>query len=273
MKSCISCPRECDIDREKEAGMCRVLRDPMVASVMIHHWEERPISGKNGSGTVFFAGCNLHCVFCQNYDISQFANGTKKTPRQLADIFIDLEKKGAHNVNLVTPSHFVLQIIEAIKYAKDDGVSIPILYNTGGYDSLSSLRQLNGLIDIYMPDFKYASDSLGQRYSNAPNYFRIASVAISEMYKQVGAPVMLNGLMKKGLLIRHLILPGLNDDSIEVMNWIKANTPLAGISLLKQYNPQYRAKNYDELNCRPTNNEFDAVISHINSIGLGENLV
>ena len=273
MKICMSCPRECNINRKEEAGMCRAMWEPVVASIMVHHWEERPISGYNGSGTIFFAGCNLHCVFCQNHDISQSANGVTMTIRALADNFLKLEKKGVHNINLVSPSHFVPQIIKAIKYAKDDGIGIPFLYNSGGYDSLSMLHQLDGLIDIYMPDFKYASDNLGQRYSNVPDYYQVASAAIKEMYKQVGAPVIQSGVMQKGLLIRHLVLPGLSDDSIEIMNRIKANTPLAGISLLAQYNPQYMAKKHDEINRRPTNSEYQSILSHIQSIGLDANVV
>jgi len=273
MKNCTSCPRKCEINREKEAGLCRAMWEPMVASVMIHHWEERPISGFNGSGTIFFAGCNLHCVFCQNYDISQSANGKKMTTRELADCFMDLERRGVHNINLVSPSHFVPQIIEAIIYAKENGIKIPFLYNSGGYDSLSSIQLLDGLIDIYMPDLKYASNSPGQRYSNVPDYFDIASVAIKEMYKQVGAPEMHNTVMQRGLLIRHLVLPGFDNDSIAIMNWIKANTPLAGISLLKQYSPQYMAGKYNEINRRPTKDEYNTIITHIKSIGLSGNLV
>jgi len=237
---------------------------------MAHRGEEPPISGNRGSGTVFFSGCNLNCIFCQNHDISQEVNGESKTADELADIFLSLEKKGVHNINLVTPSHFVPPIAEAIKRSKEHGIKIPFIYNTGGYDAIPSLQLMEGLIDIYMPDMKYGSDFLGQRYSNVPDYFSIASKALLEMHRQVGTPVYKNGIMQRGLFIRHLVLPGLSDDSIAILDWIKANVPLAGVSLMAQYSPQFNAYKCKEINRRLTSNEYQKVASHFKNIGLHE---
>jgi putative pyruvate formate lyase activating enzyme len=249
-------------------GSCKVLWDPVVASTMVHFGEEPPISGKRGSGTIFFAGCSLNCVFCQNHEISQNARGSNMTIRELAKTFMELERKGVHNINLVTPSHFVPQIAEAIKIAKNEGIKIPFIYNSSGYDTSSSLRLMEGLVDIYMPDLKYSTDDLGQRYSNVPDYFSIASQAIREMYRQVGAPLNHDGVMQKGLLIRHLLLPGLSEDSIAVLDWIKANTPMTGISLLAQYSPFYRASEYKEINRLLMAYESHSVASYLKNIGL-----
>ena len=270
METCAICPRRCKVDRRAEKGLCKTLWEPVVASAMVHLGEEPYISGKRGSGTVFFAGCNLNCVFCQNYDISQEAKGAVKTIEELALIFMGLERKGVHNINLVTPSHFVPQIAEAIKLAKQDGINIPFVYSSSGYDAMSSLRFMEGLVDIYMPDLKYGADDLGQRYSNVPDYFSVASQALPEMYRQVGAPMIRDGVMQKGLLIRHLVLPGLSGDSLAVLDWIKANMPSAGVSLLAQYTPAYKAGKFKEINRRLTANEYRSVASHLSAIGLNE---
>lgn len=267
-KECTICPRQCKVDRITVRGSCKALWNPVVASVMVHFGEETPISGKNGSGTVFFAGCNLNCVFCQNHEISQNVIGSEMTPRELAKTFMELEKKGVHNINLVTPSHFVPQIVEAIKTAKSEGIKIPFIYNSSGYDAISSLRLMEGFVDIYMPDLKYSTDDLGQRYSNVPDYFSVASQAIMEMYRQVGAPLNRDGIMQKGLLIRHLLLPGLSEDSIAVLDWIKANTPMASISLLAQYSPVYRAGECKEINRFLMAYEVHSVKSYLKKIGL-----
>jgi putative pyruvate formate lyase activating enzyme len=268
LQECTICPRQCKIDRITARGSCKVLWDPVVASTMVHFGEEPPISGKRGSGTIFFAGCSLNCVFCQNHEISQNARGSNMTIRELAKTFMELERKGVHNINLVTPSHFVPQIAEAIKIAKNEGINIPFIYNSSGYDTIPSLRLMEGLVDIYMPDLKYSTDDLGQRYSNVPDYFSVASQAIREMYRQVGAPLNHDGVMQKGLLIRHLLLPGLSEDSIAVLDWIKANTPMAGISLLAQYSPFYRASEYKEINRFLMAYESHSVASYLKKIGL-----
>jgi putative pyruvate formate lyase activating enzyme len=192
---------------------------------------------------------------------------------ELAETFMALEKQGVHNINLVTPSHIVPLIKEAIKHAKLEGIKLPFVYNSGGYDAISSLRLMEGLVDIYMPDLKYAADDLGLCYSNVPDYFSVASLALPEMYRQVGAPVICGGVMKKGLLIRHLVLPGLSGDSLAVLDWIKANTPLAGVSLLAQYTPAYMAGKFKEINRRLTAHEYRSAASHLTAIGLNERFI
>jgi len=235
---------------------------------MAHRGEERIISGTRGSGTVFFAGCNLRCVFCQNYDISQHCVGRKVSIDELATIFLGLEKDGVHNINLVTPSHFTNNIADAIKQAKDKGIKTPFVYNSNGYDSIESLQMMEGLIDIYMPDFKYASNTNGFNYSGVPDYFTVASQALREMYRQVGNPVIKNGLMKSGVLIRHLVMPNLADDSIAILNWIKTNIPNVLINLMDQYRPTYKAHEYETINRRITSSEFKTVEAHFRQLGL-----
>ena len=270
MRICKICPRHCEIDRSAESGLCNTKWTPLISSVMIHRGEEPPISGTRGSGAIFFSGCNLNCVFCQNHDISQTGSGTATTVLELVDIIHSLERRGVHNINLVTPSHFAPQIAEAIKLSKKQGVKVPFIYNSSGYDAAASLKLMEGLIEIYMPDMKYASDALGQRYSNVPDYFTIASQALQEMYRQVGPPAYEGGIMKKGMFIRHLVLPNHTDDSIAVLNWIKLNMPLAGVSLLAQYSPQFNASMHEEINRRLTSDEYRRVASHFKSIGLNE---
>jgi len=235
---------------------------------MVHRGEESIISGSRGSGTVFFAGCNLGCVFCQNYDISQYCNGVEMTVTKLAETFITLEMQGVHNINLVTPGHFVPPIVDAIKLAKEKGVKLPFVYNSNGYDSLESLKLVDGLIDIYMPDLKYADDAYGQRYSNVPDYFSIASKALKEMYRQVGAAVVKQGVMQKGLLIRHLVMPGLEKDSFAVLDWIKENVSSAIVNVMPQYRPEYRAREYPEINRHPTGSEYRKVAAYLRELGL-----
>ena len=270
MGACKICPRQCKIDRNTENGLCKTKWHPVVSSAVVHRGEEPPISGSRGSGTVFFSGCNLSCVFCQNHDISQKGSGTTTTIEELVDIFRSLECKGVHNINLVTPSHFVPPIAEAIKRSKKQGVKVPFIYNTGGYDAIPSLKLMEGLIDIYMPDMKYGSDVLGQRYSNVTDYFTVATQALQDMYRQVGAPVYERGIMQKGMFIRHLVLPNQIGDSIAVLHWIKLILPLAGVSLLAQYSPQFNANKYKEINRRLTSDEYRRVVSHFKSIGLNE---
>jgi len=265
---CSICPRNCEADRNLREGFCSAPWEPVIASVMSHRGEERVISGIRGSGTVFFAGCNLGCVFCQNYDISQLCVGRTVSTDELANIFLGLEQDGVHNVNLVTPSHFTTGIAVAVKKAKDKGIKIPFVYNSNGYDSIESLQMMEGLIDIYMPDFKYASNTLGFRYSSVPDYFTVASKALREMYRQVGSPVTENGLMKSGVLIRHLVMPNLTDDSFAVLSWIKTNVPNVLINLMDQYRPAYRAGEFDEINRRLTPSEFGIVENHFHQLNL-----
>ena len=248
--------------------MCKSPLDVVVHGSMVHGGEESVISGIKGSGTVFFAGCNLSCVFCQNHDISQNCNGTVLTVSQLAEVFLKLEKSGVHNVNLVTPGHFVPPIASAIKLARENGIGIPFVYNTNGYDALTSLAMMDGLIDIYMPDLKFADDALGLRYLGVQDYFSVAQMALAEMYRQVGKPVIIRGIMQKGVLIRHLAMPGLNDDSVKALNWIKENTPHAIVNLMDQYHPAYRAREYKEINRRITAAEYQMVHGYLSKLGL-----
>jgi putative pyruvate formate lyase activating enzyme len=240
----------------------------VVHGAMVHRGEESVISGSRGSGTIFFNGCNLNCIFCQNYDISQSDNGTNRTAPQLVEMFIRLANEGVHNINLVTPSHFVPSIAQAVALIKNKGIQIPFIYNSGGYDAPASLKTLDGLIDIYMPDLKYADDAHGQRYSGVPDYFTVAQDALREMYRQVGDPVIKQGVMQKGLLIRHLVMPGLIDDSIKVLDWIRANVPTAMVNLMDQYRPVYQAEKFKEINRSLTIAEFRTVSAHFSKLGL-----
>jgi len=265
--NCTVCPRHCEADRIHKLGFCKAPSNPVIASVMVHPGEEPVISGSRGSGTIFFAGCNLGCVFCQNHDISQACNGNEVTPSELAEVFRQLERRNVHNINLVTPGHFVPQIAEAITLVKDE-INIPFVYNSNGYDALPSLKLMDGLIDIYMPDLKYADDAHGQRYFGVPDYFSVASKALLEMYRQVGDPVILHGVMQKGLLIRHLVMPGLIKDSMAVLDWIKENVPSALVNLMDQYRPAYRAGEFDEINSRLTSSEYQQVACYFSELGL-----
>ena len=265
---CSICPRKCNADRDLREGFCKAPWEPVIASVMAHRGEEQIISGRRGSGTVFFAGCNLGCVFCQNYDISQQCYGDTVSTNELSDIFMKLERDGVHNINLVTPSHFTDSIAEAIKLAKEKGIKIPFVYNSNGYDSSEALRSMDGLIDIYMPDFKYVNNSNGYRYSGVPDYFTVASQALREMYRQAGEPIIRNGIMQKGLLIRHLVMPGLTEDSFAVLSWIKANLLNVRVNLMDQYRPEYRASEFDEINRRLTHSEFFTVDEHFRRLEL-----
>ena len=267
---CNVCPRHCTVDRFYKFGFCGAPMNPVIASVMVHPGEEPVISGSRGSGTIFFAGCNLGCVFCQNHGISQACNGNEVTPSELADVFLRLEMQAVHNVNLVTPVHFVPQIAEAVKLAKDKGIMIPFVYNSNGYDALQSLQLMDGLIDVYMPDLKYADNVHGQRYSNVPDYFSVASKALLEMYRQVGDPVIQRGVMQKGLLIRHLVMPGLSKDSMAVLDWIKANVPSALVNLMDQYRPAYLADEFAEINRRLTPAEYRQAADYFSELGLQE---
>lgn len=209
LKECKLCPHMCKINRlEGRGGRCKATDKLKISLVSLHQFEEPCISGTNGSGTIFFSNCNFNCVFCQNYKISQEGMGQEVDIDFLAKSMIEQQEKGAHNINLVTPVMYVYHIIEAIKLAKSNGLKIPIIYNSNGYENIETLKLLEGYIDVYLPDFKYANNELGRKYSNINNYFEVTSKAITEMYKQVGTPQLdENGIIKRGLIIRHLILP------------------------------------------------------------------
>ena len=215
---CNLCPRKCNVNRDLKSGFCGVSNTLKVARAQLHFWEEPIISGTNGSGTIFFSGCNLKCVYCQNYNISKENFGKDITTKRLAEIFKELENAGAHNINLVTPSHYVKQIVEALNIYKP---KIPVVYNTSGYDSVEELKMLEGYVDVYLTDLKYYSSELSQKYSSAKNYFEVCSLAIKEMIRQQPKNVMENGLIKKGVIIRHMVLPNCINDSFKVLEWIK----------------------------------------------------
>ncbi|WHE06561.1 radical SAM protein [Thermoanaerobacterium thermosaccharolyticum] len=274
-QKCNICPRNCNVDRSTKKGFCGMSNDIKVAKAYLHEWEEPCISGTRGSGTVFFTGCNLKCVFCQNYKISQGNFGIGVSTEKLADIFMNLEKSGAHNINLVTPTIFIPKIKEAIIIARNNGLSIPIVYNSNAYENVESLKTLDGLIDIYLPDLKYYNDETAIKYSNAPHYFEFATKAILEMYRQVGNPVFDNdGIMKRGIIIRHLILPGKLDETKKILKWIKDNlSNEVYVSLMGQYIPYYNANKYQELNRRISNREYEEAIEYFFEIGLENGFV
>ena len=235
----------------------------------MHHFEEPCISKNNGSGTVFFSNCNLSCVFCQNFKISQLGKGEEITIEELANTFLSLQEQNANNINLVTPTMYAIQIIEAIKNAKSKGLNIPIIYNTNGFENVETIKLLNGYIDVYLPDLKYYDNTLAKKYSGVNNYFENASQAILEMYFQVGLPEFdSNGIIKRGLIIRHLVLPNNIENSKKVLLWIKENMPKdIYISLMAQYFPTYKAKGIPELNRKLTKEEFEEIKTFMETLG------
>lgn len=271
LKNCTICPRNCNIDRTKEqSGFCHAGNLPKVALASIHKWEEPCISGEKGSGTVFFSNCNLSCVFCQNYEISSQGFGKEITIERLSEIFLNQQKKNVHNINLVSPSHYLPQIREALLLAKSKGLSLPIVYNTNSYEKVESLRLLEGLIDIYIPDIKYYTHKYAVDFSCAPHYFEIATSAILEIYRQVEKNQFdENGIMTKGVLIRHLILPNCKEDSKKILDWIKENLGHSVyVSLMNQYVPMYHAKEIKQLSRRLTTFEYQKVVDYFLEIGL-----
>ena len=265
MSDCTLCPRNCHADRTLgNNGYCGSSDRLFAARAALHFWEEPCISGTNGSGTVFFSGCNLRCIFCQNHNIALGVIGKEIPLTHLSEIFLELQEKGAHNINLVTPSHYIPQICIALDKAKLQGLSIPVVYNTGSYEKPESLRYLEGLVDIYLPDFKYYSSQLSQAYSHAPDYFTVASKAIEEMYRQVGKPVFDNrtGLMQKGIIVRHLLLPGQTRDSKKILRYLyETYKNDIYVSIMNQYTPMPHMAEDERLN-RPISPEEYARILH-----------
>lgn len=269
-QSCILCPRGCKTDRSRgQIGYCGMTDEIRVARASLHMWEEPCISGTNGSGTVFFSGCNLKCVFCQNHIIAIGQKGKGLTISTLSDLFLMLQDKGAHNINLVTPSHYIPGIAEALSLAKSRGLTLPIVYNTSGYDSVKSLRMLDGLIDVYLPDFKYVSSELSRRYSHAADYFEVASAALSEMFRQVSVPAFKEDLLVKGIIVRHLLLPGCAQDSKAVIRYLyETYRNDIYISIMNQYTPLPHVAAFPELNRKVTPAEYDAVVDFAIDIGV-----
>ena len=271
LEKCNLCMRNCNVNRNKGVkGLCNSTNNIRIARAALHFWEEPCISGENGSGTVFFSNCNLKCVFCQNYEISNKGFGKEITIDRLADIFIELQEKGANNINLVTPTHFVPQIIEALKIAKNNGLDLPIVYNTNSIDTLDTIKALNGYIDVYLPDFKYFEDKYSMKYSKIKGYSKNVIDVIDEMIKQVGAPKFnKDGIIEKGVIVRHLLLPGLLFDSKKVVDAIYNNFgDNVYISLMNQYTPMHNAKMYPEINKSINEKTYDVLIDYALSIGI-----
>lgn len=259
---CNVCPHKCKVNRlEGKSGRCKCNDKIKIALVSTHMYEEPCISGTNGSGTIFFSNCNLSCKFCQNYEISQLGKGYEITIEELASIMIKQQEAGVHNINLVTPTMYAYQIIEAIKIARKNGLNIPIIYNSNGYENVETIKDLKGYIDVYLPDLKYYSNEIAVKYSKAPNYFEIVSKAILEMISQVGEPIFdKDGMIRKGVMIRHLVLPNHIQNSKNVLKWIKENIPEEiYIDVMAQYFPTYKAKEDELINRKLTKREYKEI--------------
>ena len=264
---CTLCPRRCGVDRTRgQLGFCKMPGQIHAARAGVHYWEEPVISGSFGSGAVFFSGCTLKCAFCQNYDISQENFGKPMTSAELRAAFERLIDEGVQNINLVTPTHFLPDILPAL----EPKLPVPVVYNCGGYESVETLRQLEGKIDVYLPDFKYSDNVLAKKLSSAPDYFETASAAILEMYRQVGKPVIEGDEMKRGVLVRHLVLPGCVDNSLGVLDWVSEHFRSGDIlfSLMSQYVPMGRAAEIPPFDRRITELEYDSVLSYMMLLGI-----
>lgn len=270
LEKCTICPHNCAINRaEGQVGRCKSKDTVKIALYSTHNFEEPCISGKKGSGTVFFSNCNLNCVFCQNYEISQQGKGKEITIQELAEIFIKQQEKDVENINLVTPTSYVPQIIEAIKIARKNGLILPIVYNTNGYEKVETLKMLEGYIDIYLPDLKYSDDLLAKRLSKVDNYFEIATNAIKEMYRQVGNEKFNeDGIMQKGMIIRHLVLPNHILNSRRVLKWISDNMNDVYVSVMAQYFPTYKAKAIEDINRKLTKEEYEEIEGYLYRLNL-----
>lgn len=271
-ENCSLCPRNCHIDRTSSFGFCQSSSQIKAARAALHHWEEPCISGTRGSGAIFFSGCTLRCCFCQNYSISSETYGKEISEQKLAQIFLELQNQGAHNINLVTATQYLPSILNALDRIKDK-LNIPVVYNSSGYEKPETIRLLKDYVDIYLPDLKYFSSKLSQKYSKAEDYFKVASNAVRLMIEQTGKPVFdSDGILQKGVIIRHLVLPNCRKDSITLLHWIKETLPDKSylISLLSQYTPFYKSHEYPELNRRITTYEYESVLKEAISLGFVE---
>lgn len=269
LNKCELCPRKCKVNRNKgELGFCNASNKIKIGGYHLHMWEEPIITGKNGSGTIFFSYCNLRCVYCQNYDLSFNSLGEYITEDRLAEIMLELQEKHAENINLVTPTHYIPLIKKSIISAKEKGLKLPIVYNTSGYESVESLKSLEGLIDIYLPDFKYYNNNLG-KYSNVTNYFEIATLALKEMYRQVGKPKYNeDGILKKGIIVRHLVLPNNYEDSKKIIKYLyKEYKDNIILSIMNQYTITRKTK-YPELNQKVKTEEYNNIIDYAYDLGV-----
>lgn len=269
LKECHLCPRNCGVNRYETVGICGASNKLKVSHYSLHHWEEPVISGENGSGTVFFSHCNLKCLFCQNKKISTLGYGKEINETRLKNIFLELQDKGAHNINLVTPTHFVPQIVDVLKKIKGKSLEIPVVYNTSSYENISTLKMVDGLVDVYLADLKYFDNELGKNYSNCDNYFEVASKAINEMYRQVGEIVIKDNLMVKGVIVRILLLPGHKEDAKNIIKYLydtyKDNVY---ISIMNQYTPVTKTLKYPNLNWTVTEGEYNDVINYACDLGI-----
>lgn len=268
---CTLCPRECKVDRGLgKTGFCKVPNQIKVSRAALHFWEEPCISGEEGSGTVFFSGCNLRCAYCQNRKIAEGVYGKEITVDRLAAIFLELQSKGANNINLVTPSHYVLQIIKALDIAKKKGLLIPIVYNSSAYEKVETLKLLKGYVDVYLPDFKYMDSALSSQYSNAADYSKVAKKAIEEMVLQIGLPEFNEkGIMKKGVIVRHLVLPGYMGDSKKIIKYLyETYKNTIYISILNQFTPLENLERFPEINRKLTEKEYEEVVDFAIELGV-----
>ena len=271
LESCDLCPRNCGVNRlEDETGFCRTGRKAILASYGPHFGEEPPLVGSRGSGTIFFAGCNLGCVFCQNYDISQRLNGEPVAADRLADVMLELQRRGCHNINFVSPSHVVAQILEALAIARERGLDAPLVYNSGGYDSIDTLELLDGVMDIYMPDAKYADEKVAKELSRAPAYPDVMKAALKEMHRQVGDLALdERGVAIRGLLIRHLILPGGLAGTKKIMRFIADELGAESyVNVMAQYHPAYKSYDHETINRSITRAEYLAALDAASAVGL-----
>ena len=270
LRECKLCARECGVNRlQGEMGVCKSGSRLMVSSASPHFGEEPPLVGRHGSGTIFFTNCNLACVLCQNYELSQLGRGQEVETDQLADVMLTLQNMGCHNINFVSPTHYIPQILASLLVAVKNGLSVPLVHNCGGYESMAALKLLDGVFDIYMPDFKYGDNDMGEKYSNAPNYFDVASAAISEMHRQVGDLVInASGIAQRGLLTRHLVLPDDLAGTGKVVEFLSGLSKNSYVNIMAQYRPAHRAGEYPELRRRISPEEFTDAISLAKETGL-----
>ncbi|RKY25640.1 MAG: radical SAM protein [Planctomycetota bacterium] len=271
LKACSICPRGCGVDRAAgERGYCGMTADVVVSSISPHFGEEPPLVGHNGSGTIFLCGCSLRCAFCQNYDISHHANGRQVGTEGLVHAMLRLQQIGCHNINFVTPTHYAPQVMEAVHAAQREGLGVPVVYNCGGYESVETLRLLEGFVEIYMPDFKFASSDMAQRYCTAPDYPEVAKAALKEMQRQVGdLEIGDDGIATRGLLIRHLVMPGGLEDSKRVVDFIADEiSPNAYVNVMEQYRPCGEAYRHPEINRPLEPDEFRRAFDHAAARGL-----
>lgn len=276
LKDCTLCPRNCHVDRlSGKKGYCGVTGALYVARAALHMWEEPCISGRNGSGTVFFSGCSLGCVYCQNHHIARAKSGREITTERLSEIFLELEGKGAHNINLVTPSHYALHIMDAIDRARAKGLRLPIVYNCSGYEKTDALKRLEGYVDIYLPDFKYMDRGLAAKYSNCPDYSKHASEALKEMLRQTGeARFDRDGIMQKGVLVRHLMLPGYLEDSKRILEYLYGTFGnQIWISIMSQYTPMPEVRAFPEINRKVGAKEYEELVDYAIMLGIEQGFI